>query len=99
MLVEEMFGNLRSILVVAGACKKPDQKPFSDLLGPLQANIEAVTRFKEANRKDRQWFDHLSVIAEGAPAVGWITVVSPFDPFRQCNKFISNVRSPNLDRT
>lgn len=70
-----MFASLRHVLVVAGSCKKPDQKAFSDLLGPLQAGIEAVTRFKEANRKDRQWFNHLSLVAEGAPAVGWITVV------------------------
>ena len=39
-------------------------------------DIEAITRAKEANRKDREWFNHLSTIAEGAGCVGWVTIVS-----------------------
>lgn len=63
---------------MAGACKKPDQKAFSELLTPLQASIEKVVRLKESNRKDRDWFNHLSAVASGAPAVGWITIVSRY---------------------
>jgi adenylyl cyclase-associated protein len=70
-----MFADLRQVLVVAGACKKPDQKAFGEMLSPLQGSIEAISRLKEANRKDRVWFNHLSTIAEGAPSVGWVTVV------------------------
>lgn len=32
----------------------------------------------ESNRKDRDWFTHLSFVAEGSPAVAWIAVVGPF---------------------
>lgn len=67
---------LRDLLLKAAACKKPDQQAFGELLNPLQASIEAVTRAKEANRKEREWFNHLTVVAEGAVCVGWVTVVS-----------------------
>lgn len=67
---------LRDLLIRAAACKKPDQQGFEELLNPLQASIEAVTRAKEANRKEREWFNHLTVVAEGAVCVGWVTVVS-----------------------
>ncbi|KAF8136798.1 adenylate cyclase associated N terminal-domain-containing protein [Boletus edulis] len=65
---------LRDILLKAAACKKPDRQGFEELLNPLQASIEAVTRAKEANRKERDWFNHLTAVAEGAVCVGWITV-------------------------
>ncbi|KAG6376520.1 adenylate cyclase-associated CAP [Boletus reticuloceps] len=65
---------LRDILLMAAACKKPDRQGFEELLNPLQASIEAVTRAKEANRKERDWFNHLTAVAEGAVCVGWITV-------------------------
>lgn len=73
--MENEFAHLRSLLMVAASCKKPDQKSFGDLLVPLQKDIESITRLKEANRKDRVWFNHLSTVAEGAPIAGWVTVV------------------------
>jgi adenylyl cyclase-associated protein len=60
---------------MAALCQKPEQKVFEGLLAPLQADIEAIIRLKEASRKDRDWFTHLSTVAEGAPCVGWVTVV------------------------
>ena len=30
----------------------------------------------EKNRKERVWYNHLMVISEGIPSVGWIGVVS-----------------------
>ena len=74
-LVEKLLTDLRTFLLVVAHCQKPDQQSLSTLLTPLQANIEAVSRSKEANRKDREWFTHLSTVAEGAPCVGWVTVV------------------------
>lgn len=67
---------LRDLLLRAAACKKPDQQAFEGLLNPLQASLEAVSRAKEANRKEREWFNHLTVVAEGAVCVGWVTAVS-----------------------
>ncbi|KZT28536.1 hypothetical protein NEOLEDRAFT_1129357 [Neolentinus lepideus HHB14362 ss-1] len=80
-LVEKMFTDLRVVILTASACKKPDQQAFGELLGPLQADIEAISRQKEANRKDRTWFNHLSTIAEGAPCVGWVTIEPKPGPY------------------
>ncbi|KAI8999016.1 cyclase-associated protein [Trametes punicea] len=80
-LVEQEFKDLRELLLVAASCKKPEQAEFEKLLGPLQKDIEAITRAKEANRKDREWFNHLSTVAEGAPCVGWVTVTPKPGPY------------------
>ena len=61
---------------LAAACKTPDSKGLEGVLLPLSKDIEAVIRAKEANRKDRDWNNHHTVLAEGAPAVGWVAVVS-----------------------
>jgi len=77
-LLEKVFTELRSLILAASSCQKPDQQVLGDFLTPLQGYLEAVTRLKEASRKDREWFTHLSTVAEGAPCVGWVTVVSIF---------------------
>lgn len=74
--MEKEFTDLRALLLLASSCQKPDDAGFGDLLGPLQKDILAITKLKEANRKDRDWFTHLSTVAEGAPCAGWVTVVS-----------------------
>lgn len=70
------YNDLRSFLLLCASCTKPDQKTIEGLLIQLQADIEAISRKKEANRKDREWFTHLSVVGEGAPSVGWVVSVS-----------------------
>ncbi|KAI4525200.1 hypothetical protein K525DRAFT_290851 [Schizophyllum commune Loenen D] len=76
-LVEKQFTDLRGLLLKAGACQKPDAKAIEQLLIPLQKDIEAVQRCKEANRKERDWLNHLTVLAEGAPCIGWVVQVKP----------------------
>ena len=44
---------------------------------PLSRDIEAVMHAKETSRKDREWTNHHIVLADGAPAVGWVAVVRP----------------------
>ncbi|KAI0948560.1 hypothetical protein AcV7_010454 [Taiwanofungus camphoratus] len=80
-LLEKEFKDLRELLLVAANCKKPDQKGFEKLLAPLQKDIEAISRLKEANRKDRDWFTHLSTVAEGGTCVGWITIEPKPGPY------------------
>ncbi|KAI0350239.1 hypothetical protein OH77DRAFT_1431240 [Trametes cingulata] len=80
-LVEQEYKDLRELLLLAASCRKPEQGEFEKLLGPLQKDIEAITRAKEANRKDREWFNHLSTVAEGAPAVGWVTAAPKPGPY------------------
>ncbi|KAI0668519.1 adenylate cyclase associated N terminal-domain-containing protein [Trametes maxima] len=80
-LVEQEFKDLRELILTAATCKKPDQAEYEKLLVPLQKDIEAITRAKEANRKDREWFNHLSTVAEGAPCVGWVTISPKPGPY------------------
>ncbi|KAI0637392.1 adenylate cyclase associated N terminal-domain-containing protein [Trametes polyzona] len=80
-MVEQEFKDLRELLFIAGTCKKPDQAAFEKLLGPLQKDIEGITHAKEANRKDRDWWNHLSTVAEGAPVAGWVTIAPKPGPF------------------
>ena len=75
-MVEKEYNDLRELLVIASACKKPDQMQLGKLLETLQKDIEAVTHAKETNRKDRDWFNHLATVAAGATAVGWVAAVS-----------------------
>ena len=75
-MIEKEFQDLRSLLLLAANCKRPDQKVFEALLVPLQKDIGTITRAKEANRRDRDWLNHLSAVAEGGTCVGWVTIVS-----------------------
>ncbi|KAI0060797.1 hypothetical protein BV25DRAFT_1953761 [Artomyces pyxidatus] len=73
-VVERLYTHVGGVIRIAAVCKKPDTKGFQSLLGDIQKDLEAVSAVKEANRKERDWMNHLSVLAEGAPAVGWIAV-------------------------
>ena len=75
LLVEKEYNDLRALLLQASACKKPDDSAFQKLLSPLQKDIEGIVQAKDSNRKDRDWFNHLTAVADGASAVGWVTVV------------------------
>ncbi|KAI0811162.1 cyclase-associated protein [Irpex lacteus] len=85
-LVEKEFIGLRELLEVAGACKQPDKSTLESLLLPLSKDIEAVAHAKEANRKDRDWNNHHTTLAEGAPAVGWVVVSPKPGPYIQSIK-------------
>ncbi|KAF8479017.1 adenylate cyclase associated N terminal-domain-containing protein [Russula ochroleuca] len=80
-LVEQLYTHLGGIIRTAAICKKPDQAAFAELLSDLQSDIEAITVIKDSNRKDRVWFNHLSLVAEGSPAVAWITVENKPGPY------------------
>ncbi|KAF7796738.1 hypothetical protein EIP86_007921 [Pleurotus ostreatoroseus] len=73
-LLEKEIVHLGEIIRLAAACKKPDNAAMEAILVPLSKDIEAVTRAKEQFRKDRDWNGHHTVLAEGAPIVGWVAV-------------------------
>jgi len=76
-LVQKQYDTLFDLLKLVAACQKPDQKTFETLLAPFPKCIEAVSRAKEAGgRRDKDWFSHLIVLAEGAPVIGWVINVS-----------------------
>jgi len=68
---------LREFIHLSATCQKPDQKTIESLLTPLQAGIEVITRAKEANRKERDWFTHISFLGEAGPHVGWVINPKP----------------------
>ncbi|KAG6841681.1 hypothetical protein C0991_008319 [Blastosporella zonata] len=74
-LIEQQFKDLRSFIRLSAICQQPDQKTIESLLTSLHAGIEVITRAKETNRKERDWFGHIAFLSEGGPHVGW--VVSP----------------------
>ncbi|KAI0792862.1 adenylate cyclase associated N terminal-domain-containing protein [Abortiporus biennis] len=81
LLVEKEYKDLRALILQASACKKPDDSSFMKILTPLQNDIEGIVHAKETNRKDRDWFNHLSLVAEGGSAVGWVTVTPKPGPY------------------
>lgn len=72
----ELFALQRALVYQATACTKPDDAAFQKLLAPFSKAITAVVEIKDANRSNRVVFNHLSTVADGIPAVGWVTVVS-----------------------
>ncbi|MCO5613787.1 hypothetical protein L7F22_068065 [Adiantum nelumboides] len=78
------FEGVRQTVLVAGSSKKPTGSPspvFMKLLEPIQKALEETQNAKEKNRADRKLFNHLSAIAEGIPAVGWVTIEPKPGPY------------------
>ncbi|KAF8968367.1 cyclase-associated protein [Flammula alnicola] len=76
-LVQKEFDILGDFLKVVASCQKPDQKTLESILSSFPEAIEAVSRAKEANRRDRDWFSHLTILGEGAPIIGWVVNPKP----------------------
>lgn len=74
-ILEKQFEGLRSFLLLSGSCQQPDKEALEKLLVPIQANIEAITRCKDAGRKDRDWFQHITIVGDGGLGVAWIVNV------------------------
>ncbi|KAJ3075665.1 hypothetical protein HK102_005552, partial [Quaeritorhiza haematococci] len=70
----------RKLIEIASASKKPDASALPDLLKPTQASIEQVVGLKDKNRPS-PLFNHLSTVAEGIPALGWVVVEKTPAPF------------------
>lgn len=68
---------VRTYIFVSLKAKKPDSQPPA-LMGPLSKAFDDIIGLKEANR----WsplFNHLSAIADGVVALGWIFESKPSD--------------------
>lgn len=64
----------RIFIETAGKCKKPSLNEIQKLIKPTQEEITQVIQIKDSNRPS-PFFGHLSVLAEGIPALGWVLVV------------------------
>jgi len=78
--VKKAFENVGQLVAVAAKSKKPADDVMMALLKPLQANIEDIVGIKDKNRPS-PLFNHLSTVAEGIPALGWVTVSPTPAPF------------------
>ncbi|KAJ7632469.1 adenylate cyclase associated N terminal-domain-containing protein [Roridomyces roridus] len=76
-IFEKQFQGLRSFLLLSGSCQQPDKEGLDKLLVPIQADIEAITRCKDGGRRDREWFQHISIVGDGGLSVAWIVNPKP----------------------
>ncbi|KAI0303480.1 cyclase-associated protein [Multifurca ochricompacta] len=93
-LVERLYTNLGGIIRLSAVCKKPEQASFAELLRDLQKDIEAISTIKDSNRKERDWLNHLTFVAEGSPVVAWIAVENKPGPYvtdiKEATQFYGN---------
>ncbi|KAG2182162.1 hypothetical protein INT43_007089 [Umbelopsis isabellina] len=83
-LLQELVKAQRDFIHVASIAKKPDMSSptFAKLVEPTQKALVAITDIKDKNRGHQQ-FNHLSAVAEGIPAFGWIAVEPTPAPYIQ----------------
>lgn len=67
-------------MVTASKSKKPDAAAVPQLLAPLSTLLTKVAEFKDKN-KGHALSNHLSVVADGIPALGWVAVEPKPAPF------------------
>lgn len=72
------FQAQRDFVRLASACTKlPTSAPeYQELIAPTQSALLAVIDVKEKNRASKE-NNQLTVVSEGIPALGWVTLVSP----------------------
>ncbi|KAI9263262.1 adenylate cyclase associated N terminal-domain-containing protein [Phascolomyces articulosus] len=94
-LVAEAIEAEKTIIHIASLAKKPDMTSsvFMKLIEPIQKALSGVVELKEKNRGD-PFFNHLSVVAEGVPALGWFTCEPTPVPFirdmKDASQFYAN---------
>ncbi|KAN0066028.1 suppressor of rasval19 [Thecaphora frezii] len=83
--VSKTYAEQRNLVLLAASCTRPAggvQSPtFAKLLQPLQAALVEVSEIRDKNRGDKQFFNHLSTVSEGIPAVGWVAVEPKPGPY------------------
>ena len=75
--VHSAFEAERTYLLVTTKAKKPETQP-PDLMAELHRYISTADELREANRPS-PLFTHLSAVAEGIAALGWIVEKIPAD--------------------
>lgn len=79
-LLKQSFVEQRRLLEIAAKSKKPDSTTFQKLLQPISEKLQQINEIREKNRPS-PFFNHLSAISEGIPALGWPTVEPAPAPF------------------
>jgi adenylyl cyclase-associated protein len=79
-LVKQVFDEQRRLLATTLSHKKPDAGTLQQLLKTTSEALGKITELKEKNRPS-PLFNHLSAVAEGMPALGWVAVEPKPAPF------------------
>jgi len=69
-----------NLIRLVSVSKKPSEAEFAKLLQPLNDVAQKIIQFKDKNRTSKN-FNHLSAVAEGVPALGWVGVSPTPGPF------------------
>ncbi|TGZ82887.1 hypothetical protein EX30DRAFT_316737 [Ascodesmis nigricans] len=74
--VEACYTEQRKFLAITTKAKKPEMgsQIFTDLVSGMQAQMTEVSNIREANRADKDVYNHLSTVSEGIPGLAWVTV-------------------------
>ncbi|KAI8990309.1 adenylate cyclase associated N terminal-domain-containing protein [Pilobolus umbonatus] len=94
-LVKQAVDAERDIIYISTLSQKPDMSSgtFMKLLEPIQTALSGIIEIKDKNRPS-PFFNHLSVVAEGIPALGWFTCEPTPVPFiknmKEAAQFYSN---------
>ncbi|KAJ1564533.1 hypothetical protein HK096_007523, partial [Nowakowskiella sp. JEL0078] len=93
LFVVKAFDVLKTIIETAAASKKPDISSLQDLLKPLQNALVQISEIRDKNRPS-PFFNHLSTVSDGIPALGWVAVEPAPAPYvgelRDSANFYSN---------
>jgi adenylyl cyclase-associated protein len=71
---KQAFEVQQRLLVTASQSKKPDAAGLQGLLKPCSEMLMKVAEIRDKNRTS-PLFNHLSMVSEGVPALGWVAVV------------------------
>ena len=74
-LVHQAFLTQKGLIEKASQSKKPAPASIPEFVKPLQTLIQRIVELKDKNRPS-PLFNHLSCVAEGIPALGWVVVVT-----------------------
>lgn len=89
--VQQAFTAQRDFLFIAAKAKKPDISTNTEILKHLQAAIGEVDEIRQGNR-DRALQNPLTMVADSAWALGWVTVEGSPKPHEYLNELFGGAQ-------
>lgn len=73
--MKAIFNEHRNFIWTAAGQKEPDANTIATMMEPIVKLNQEIIDFKDSKR-NTQFFNHLSSMADGVPAVAWVSVVN-----------------------
>lgn len=89
--VQQAFAAQREFLMIAAKAKKPDISTNTEILKDLQAAITEVDEIRQGNR-DASIQQPLTMVADSAWALGWVTVEGSPKPYEYLNELFGGAQ-------